>query len=100
MGKSIHPMEGADPQADASLHRLDEFPSGYSLAGCSPAVPASASPEKRSMSEFLVAGREVVLCPSKRYARLQRIVTHETFRGNPLAHCRIFLKLTEARDSA
>src|SRR5207245_4642124 len=25
-------------------HRLDEFPAGYSLAGCSPAEPASASP--------------------------------------------------------
>ena len=25
-------------------HRLDEFPVGYSLAGCSPAEPASASP--------------------------------------------------------
>ena len=34
---------------DASLtgvpaHRLDEFPVGYSLAGCAPALPASASP--------------------------------------------------------
>src|SRR5439155_12843949 len=25
-------------------HRLDEFPAGYSLAGCTPAEPASASP--------------------------------------------------------
>ena len=25
-------------------HRLDEFPAGYSLAGCAPAEPASASP--------------------------------------------------------
>ena len=25
-------------------HRLDEFPAGYSSAGCSPAEPASASP--------------------------------------------------------
>src|SRR6185437_11260785 len=25
-------------------HCLDEFPSGYSLAGCSPALPTSASP--------------------------------------------------------
>src|SRR5437762_12578825 len=28
----------------APAHRLDEFPAGYSLAGCSPAGPASASP--------------------------------------------------------
>jgi hypothetical protein len=25
-------------------HRYDEFPAGYSLAGCAPAEPASASP--------------------------------------------------------
>ena len=30
-------------------HRLDEFPAGYSSAGCSPAEPASASPTTRSM---------------------------------------------------
>ena len=28
----------------APTHRFDEFPTGYSLAGCSPAEPASASP--------------------------------------------------------
>jgi transposase InsO family protein len=30
--------------AAAPTHRLDEFPAGYSLAGCAPAEPASASP--------------------------------------------------------
>jgi len=25
-------------------HRFDEFPAGYSLVGCAPALPASASP--------------------------------------------------------
>jgi putative transposase len=30
--------------AAAPTHRLDEFPVGYSSAGCSPAEPASASP--------------------------------------------------------
>jgi putative transposase len=30
--------------AAAPTHRLDEFPAGYSSAGCSPAEPASASP--------------------------------------------------------
>jgi hypothetical protein len=30
--------------AAAPTHRLDEFPAGYSLAVCSPALPASASP--------------------------------------------------------
>lgn len=28
-------------------HRYDEFPAGYSLAGCAPAEPASASPAGR-----------------------------------------------------
>jgi hypothetical protein len=32
-------LEGRSP-----IHRLDEFPAGYSLAGCAPALPASASP--------------------------------------------------------
>jgi len=41
----IYPNDrGADPKADAPAHRLDEFPAGYSLTGCSPALPASASP--------------------------------------------------------
>ena len=30
--------------ADAPTHALDEFPAGYSSAGCAPAEPASASP--------------------------------------------------------
>jgi hypothetical protein len=38
----IYPTDrGADPKADAPAHRLDEFPVGYSLTGCSPALPAS-----------------------------------------------------------
>lgn len=32
------------PAGRSLVHRLDEFPAGYSLAGCSPALPASASP--------------------------------------------------------
>jgi hypothetical protein len=33
------------PYADRPRpHRFDEFPAGYSLAGCAPALPASASP--------------------------------------------------------
>ena len=27
-----------------NVHRYDEFPAGYSLVGCAPAEPASASP--------------------------------------------------------
>ena len=38
------PMEAQTNTVGAPTHRLDEFPAGYSLAGCSPAWPASASP--------------------------------------------------------
>ena len=36
--------------ADAPAHRLNEFPAGYSLAGCSPAEPASASPAEEKFT--------------------------------------------------
>jgi uncharacterized repeat protein (TIGR03803 family) len=39
------PAIRAGPQA----HRLDEFPAGYPLAGCSPAEPTSVSPTGVSM---------------------------------------------------
>jgi hypothetical protein len=44
MRKSIRIMEASTETADASPHLSDEFPAGYSLTGCSPALPASASP--------------------------------------------------------
>ena len=46
MRKSIETggLLGAGSCPAPSAHRLDEFPAGYSLAGCSPAAPASASP--------------------------------------------------------
>src|SRR5579864_6427273 len=43
--KEIYPSDGGSTrEGSAPAHRLDEFPAGYSLAGCSPAEPASASP--------------------------------------------------------
>jgi len=43
--QEIYPFdEGAILQDHALPHRTDEFPAGYSLAGCAPAEPASASP--------------------------------------------------------
>jgi hypothetical protein len=43
--EEIYPNDrGADPNPAPPAHRLDEFPAGYSLTGCSPALPASASP--------------------------------------------------------
>src|SRR5688572_1760679 len=43
MRKSFQTI-GRRPKADAPAPRLDEFPTGYSLTGCSPALPASALP--------------------------------------------------------
>jgi len=40
----IYPSDEDASIAGALAHRLDEFPVGYSLAGCAPALPASASP--------------------------------------------------------
>ena len=55
--KEIFPSDGgAGFAANAPTHRLDEFPAGYSSAGCSPAEPASASP----------AGHQYVLMSSCR----------------------------------
>ena len=34
----------------APTHRFDEFPAGYSLAGCAPAEPASASPAEQKFT--------------------------------------------------
>src|ERR1039457_6832194 len=43
-GEIYHFDEGAIPADHALAHPNDEFPAGYSLAGCTPAEPASASP--------------------------------------------------------
>jgi hypothetical protein len=53
MGKSIQKGESADPKTGAPSHLLDEFPAGYSLAGRSPAEPASASPAEANYATLL-----------------------------------------------
>ena len=44
IGKSIHKGKNADFKTGAPSFIVNEFPAGYSLAGCSPAEPAYASP--------------------------------------------------------
>jgi hypothetical protein len=44
--------EGAIPSDHALAHRNDEFPAGYSSAGCSPALPASALPAGAIILEY------------------------------------------------
>ena len=43
----------------ALAHRLDEFPVGYSLASCSPAELASASPTALIVSNGSVEGKNL-----------------------------------------
>ena len=43
--------EGEPTETGSPDHRLDESPAGYSLAGCSPALPASASPTENHCDE-------------------------------------------------
>jgi hypothetical protein len=62
MGKSIDPMLVGNAGSDVrrqlpALIGVDESPAGYSLAGCSPAAPASASPAKTRMRYSGLAGR-------------------------------------------
>src|SRR5262245_46152771 len=45
-------LKGRDPAATPFAHRLDESPVGYSLAGCSPAEPASASPTEVTLKQW------------------------------------------------
>ncbi len=47
----IYPSDEDASIAGVPAHRLDEFPVSYSLAGCAPALPASASP---TASEYAV----------------------------------------------
>jgi hypothetical protein len=42
---------GKPTGAGSPDHRLDESPAGYSLVGCSPAEPTSASPANANMKE-------------------------------------------------
>jgi hypothetical protein len=51
-GKSIHAM-GHDLVDHAPLIAVDESPAGYSLAGCAPAEPASASPMRSECDEVI-----------------------------------------------
>ena len=51
------PSERAQLLSYALAHRLDEFPVGYSLASCSPAELASASPTMVIVRKRLVEGK-------------------------------------------
>ena len=51
--------ERAQPCGHALAHRVDEFPVGYSLASCSPAELASASPTGLIVNNGPVEGKNI-----------------------------------------
>ena len=55
--------ERARPCSHALAHRLDEFPVGYSLASCSPAELASASPTGLIVSNGPLEGNKFLRWP-------------------------------------
>ena len=61
MGKSFHPMGAQALGPTPPAHRLDESPVGYSLAGWSPPVPASASPTRTSILQKGPDGRKTFI---------------------------------------
>jgi len=71
--QEIYPKpRGAQPKADAPVARLDEFPAGYSLPGCSSALPVSASPAGVTM----LSGQPNSGAFKKCYLCLGTCVTH------------------------
>src|SRR2546428_10586752 len=65
----------------ARTSRLDESPVGYSLAGCSPAEPASASPTGGTLQQWCSALQLAIRCYLK--TTLSRGLTlgaHPSFR--------------------
>jgi len=56
-GEIRKPQPGRDLDGRPRCHRFDEFPTGYSLAGCAPAEPASASPVEFNMTKAHAVGK-------------------------------------------
>lgn len=63
--REIYPSDGGKTQTgQAPSHRLDEFPTGYSLASCSPAEPTSAS--LADLSSVTMASVRPAICSERR----------------------------------
>ena len=89
-------------------HRYDEFPAGYSSAGCAPAEPASASPAEAHLAGFgssstielqRTVNRLLTPCltqgdnPSIHPGRLHRIMNQRSFKH--IVHIRSALLFPE-----
>src|SRR5258705_10474988 len=60
-------------RGQARAPRLDESPVGYSLVGCSPAEPASASPTAATLQQWRSAWQPAIRCLFK--TTLTRVLT-------------------------
>jgi hypothetical protein len=98
------PSQRTRPKGRAPLIVRDEFPVGYSLAGCSPAEPASASPTTLSMHWGTGAGNCLsananlsLVSVSQARGSLQCIVS--SFETRPKGTLRHSLRFPWQRDS-
>lgn len=66
----------ADRPSGPSIHLIDEFPAGYSSAGCSPASPASATPVTEIMNGFQALIQNNAQSPNKGLSRFLRQATN------------------------
>ncbi len=115
--QEIFPSDGgAGLAASAPAHRLDEFPAGYSSAGCSPAEPASASPAEydcalksscRSRSFHRTACCVLTVCVSRGGKRItslnagrSRFVGQTLYRSSALLQNRLSFSMRYSRRPA
>ena len=79
-GEIYHFEEGAIPRDHAlAPHRNDEFPAGYSLAGCSPAEPASASPAGAIMLGLICLAKDFAANGKLSLISLSQLRVQSTF---------------------
>src|SRR5213593_3646962 len=71
--------------------RLDESPVGYSLAGCSPAGPASASPTAATLQQWRGGSQPAIRCYHK--TTLTRGLTLGAHPTEPLKRLARFLSV-------
>src|ERR1700730_5473471 len=74
------PMRAQTNVAHAPAHRLDEFPAGYSLAGCAPAEPTAASPAGHHFA--VEAFRRTMIFQSTASCRLTGCLSRGVHRRN------------------
>ena len=100
----IYRPDGNGRDVAAPGHRCDEFPAGYSLAGCSPAEPASASPAGFNLSgpirrdkRFAPNGTVSLVSLSQAWGPVHILDGRVCFQGR---YCLALRKIRVCRDTA